>query len=297
MCYDCNWLAECKRCDARLTFHQQNNTLVCHHCLFTRPVPKICEQCKSSSLHPVGLGTQKIEEVLKDQFKEASIARIDSDMTRKKGHLEEILEKATKNEINLLIGTQILAKGHHFPKLHLVAIVDADGGLFSADFRGLERMAQLIIQVAGRAGRVIEAGNVLVQTCHPEHPLLKHILSQNYQQFAEEVLQVRQSCELPPFSHFALLRTTSKQPHLGEKLLQDVGAALSKMHIPTVKILGPIPAPMAKRQGDFRFQLLLQSSLRKPLHDVLNYCVHFLEKAKNARAVKWSLDVDPQEMM
>ncbi len=298
MCYSCNWLAECKRCDARLTYHHLEKTLICHHCLFKMPLPKKCQQCSACDLHPVGLGTQKIEEVLQAHFKDAILARIDSDMTRKKGQLEEVLKKAQQNEVNLLIGTQILAKGHHFPKLSLVAIVDVDGGLFSADFRALERMAQLIIQVAGRAGRVHEAGQVLVQTSHPEHPLLKHILSQNYPEFSNEVLKVREQCQLPPFSHFALIRAHSKQSDLPERLLKDTAEALSKINRSTeVKVLGPIPAPMLKRQGDFRFQLLLQSSLRKPLHDVLNYCVSFLEKSKLARRVKWSLDVDPQEMM
>jgi primosomal protein N' (replication factor Y) len=158
-------------------------------------------------------------------------------------------------------------------------------------------MAQLIIQVAGRAGRVLDTGKVLVQTCHPEHPLLKHILKQNYREFAQEVLEVREKCQLPPFSHIALIRTEGKSPHLPEKILQSLTEMLSERAIPGVNVLGPVPAPMLKRQGQFRFQLLLQSTLRKPLHDVINYCVSFLQSTKLAKKVKWSLDVDPQEMM
>lgn len=297
MCLECHWLVECAHCDARLTYHHPENVLICHHCLFKMSPPQKCAQCASDQLHTIGLGTQKIEETLRAHFTDAKIARIDSDITRKKGQLEAILEQAHQREIDILIGTQILAKGHHFPQLSLVAIVDADGGLFSADFRALERMAQLIIQVAGRAGRVLNTGKVFLQTCHPEHPLLKHILKQNYREFAQEILEVREKCQLPPFSHFALIRTEGKSPHLPERILQELNEAVSQQAIKSVNVLGPVPAPMLKRQREFRFQLLLQSTLRKPLHDVIDYCVSFLQNTKLAKKVKWSLDVDPQEMM
>jgi primosomal protein N' (replication factor Y) len=245
----------------------------------------------------VGQGTERLEEMLQERFPNTKLARIDSDATRKKGHLEALLELAEKKEAQILIGTQILAKGHHFPHLTLVAIVDADGGLFSVDFRAVERMAQLIIQVAGRAGRVHHAGEVVIQTLHPEHPLLRQILKQDYAQLAEMLLIERERCHLPPFSHFALIRAQASNPNLPEALLREVQAALSQLAIPNVRILGPVCAPMQKKQGHYRYQLLLQSNLRQPLHQILSYSTSILEKSKLAKRVRWSLDVDPLEML
>lgn len=296
MCYRCHWMAQCQRCDARLTYHQKAKALVCHHCLAQRAQPSQCPTCQSAELHPVGQGTQRLESVLQAHFPEIEMARIDSDVIRKKGQLESILSRTINNEIPLLIGTQILAKGHHFPHLHLVGIIDADGGLFSADFRAVERMAQLLIQVSGRAGRVLEAGEVFIQTCHPEHPLLRQILTQNYHKFAEDLLKERQHCHLPPFSHFALIRASALAPAPPEALLQSLQLSLSQIKQPLVKILGPVPALMLKRQGQYHFQLLIQSLVRKPLHEMLDYAITFLEGSKLAKKVRWSLDVDPQDM-
>jgi primosomal protein N' (replication factor Y) len=244
----------------------------------------------------VGQGTERLEEFLQAHFPDITIARIDSDTTRKKGALEELLQKSQNNEIQLLIGTQILAKGHHFPHLRLVAIVDADGGLFSVDFRAIERMAQLITQVGGRAGRVHEAGHVVVQTFHPEHALLKHMMQQNYVLLADELLNERQRCQLPPFTHLALLRASGRDAGLSENLLKEIQSALQSMQPDGVKILGPVPAPMLKRQGHFRYQLLIQSLSRKPLHQVLHTTTMLLEKSPSAKKIRWSLDVDPLEM-
>lgn len=295
MCYGCGWIAKCDRCDARLTYHHKRGVLICHHCLHQRKHPHACPSCQTKELHPVGQGTERIEQVLEHHFPTTKIARIDSDATRKKGSLDELLKQAECNETPLLIGTQILAKGHHFPHLSLVGIVDADGGLFSVDFRAIERMAQLIIQVAGRAGRVHHAGEVVIQTLHPEHPMLLQMLKQDYSQLAINLLEERRQCQLPPFSHWALLRAESTQSGLPEKLLQQMQEELVKKGT-SVSILGPIPAPMQKRQGHFRFQLLMQSLNRKPLHDILSYSTDLLERNPLSKKVRWSLDVDPIEM-
>lgn len=295
MCYECGWIAKCARCDARLTYHQKRGILVCHHCLHQRKLPPACPSCQTKAIHPVGQGTERIEQVLEHHFPNVNIARIDSDATRKKGSLDELLKKAESNETPLLIGTQILAKGHHFPHLSLVGIVDADGGLFSVDFRAIERMAQLIIQVAGRAGRVHQAGEVVIQTLHPQHPLLLQMLKQDYNQLAQDLLEERRQCQLPPFSHWALLRAESTQSGLPEKLLQQMQESLSCKQT-DVSVLGPIPAPMQKRQGHFRFQLLIQSPNRKPLHEILSYSTDLLERNPLSKKVRWSLDVDPIEM-
>jgi len=296
MCYECGWMAECKRCDSRLTYHHKKQVLVCHHCLHQRQLPIECPDCKARELHPIGQGTERLESFLEAHFPDISIARIDSDVSRKKGQLEDFLTRAQNKEAQLLIGTQILAKGHHFPHLTLVAIIDADGGLFSVDFRAVERMAQLIIQVAGRAGRVHHAGKVVIQTFHPDHPLLKHILHQDYPQLANELLIERQRCHLPPYSHLALIRAQGTQPNLPSALLQEVQNALARFKSEGVSILGPVPAPMLKRQGQYRYQLLIQAKERKPLHQILNYSTHILENSKLSKRVRWSLDVDPIEM-
>lgn len=295
MCYDCGWIAECTRCDARLTYHHKRKLLVCHHCLHQRKVPSHCSTCGASALHPVGQGTERIEQTLTEIFPDLKIARIDSDATRQKGSLDTLLNLAEKNEARLLIGTQMLAKGHHFPHLSLVGIVDADGGLFSTDFRAIEKMAQLIIQVAGRAGRVHQAGEVMIQTFHPDHPLLQQLLKQDYAELAHHLLEERRECQLPPFSHWALLRAESLHGEYSEKFLENLRQQLAPKNA-LVKILGPIPAPMPKRQGHYRFQLLLQSQDRKSLHDVLSYSTDLLEENKFSKKVRWSLDVDPIEI-
>lgn len=296
LCYSCSWMAECPRCDARLTYHQRQNALICHHCTYQTSAMQQCPKCETDDLHPVGQGTEQLEAVLAKRFTDIPIARIDSDATRKKGSLEELLHKAHHKEIPLLIGTQMLAKGHHFPHLSLVAIVDADGGLFSVDFRAVERMAQLLIQVAGRAGRVHQAGEVIIQTCFPDHPLLKQIRHQNYQPLAESLLAERAACQLPPFAHFALVRAHSSQPQLPLQLLSEIQQSLCKLAIAEVQILGPVPAPMHRKKGNYRYQLLIQAKDRKPLHHVLSYSTILLEKSTLAKRLRWSLDVDPLEM-
>lgn len=298
LCYQCGWLAQCERCDARLTYHQKSQRLICHHCLHQRAAYLQCPSCESGELHPVGQGTERLESVLQAKFPTVNLARIDSDVTRKKGSLENLLEKAKSKEIEILIGTQILAKGHHFPHLTLVAIVDADSGLFSTDFRAIERMAQLLIQVAGRAGRVHQAGKVIIQTCQPDNPLLKEILRQDYSQLASMLLKERQQCHLPPFAHLALLRAQALRPQLAEAVLQEIKEQLTNLGLPaTVSLWGPIPAPMIKRQGQFRFQLLFQAADRPSLHQLLSYSTKILENSKLAKRVRWSLDVDPLEML
>jgi primosomal protein N' (replication factor Y) len=294
MCYECGWMAQCDRCDARLTYHHKKKRLICHHCTHQRSVPTVCAHCQAKGIHPVGLGTEKIELVLNEIFPDLPIARIDSDATSQKGTLESLLSMAEKNEARILIGTQMLAKGHHFPHLSLVGIVDADAGLFSTDFRAIEKMAQLIIQVAGRAGRVHHAGEVAIQTFHPDHPLLQQMLKQDYRALAEQLLEERLACHLPPFSHWALLRAESTKSERAEHFLQWLQTELSDK-TSLIQMLGPIPSPMIKRQGHFRFQLLLQSMDRKSLHEILSYSTDLIDKQPMAKKVRWSLDVDPTE--
>ncbi len=295
MCHSCGWMAICKRCDMRMTYHKQTQRLHCHHCdsqarLFTQ-----CEACGEKELQPVGMGTERLEHALQKNFPEYSIARIDRDSTQRKGSMEALLEAIQSGEHRILIGTQMLAKGHHFPNVTLVTIVDADGGFFSADFRALERMGQLLLQVAGRAGRVEKKGKVIIQTHHPDHPLLHQLFHGSYQQFATTILQERLVTALPPYSYFALFRAEAYQLQHATNFLQEV----KKLFNPVSKelqLLGPLPAPMPRRAGRYRVQLLLQANQRPMLQSFLKGLLPEVEKIKMKQRVRWSLDVDPVEM-
>jgi primosomal protein N' (replication factor Y) (superfamily II helicase) len=293
MCHTCGWVADCPRCDARLTYHQ-NGRLICHHCDYQIARLKRCKSCGSESNVLLGEGTQRLEEVLQEKFPAASIARIDRDSTRKKDALADIIEKINHREFNILLGTQMLAKGHHFPFVTLVAIIDADSGLLSSDFRAAERMAQLLTQVSGRAGREHLPGEVIVQTHHPEHPLLQQLLHEGYGPFAQSALAERAAMQLPPHGHLALLRAESVQSTFALQFLQHVRQFLGPLT--QIRCLGPIPAAMEKRQGKFRAQLLICAPLRPALQHALLQLVQALESTMQPKQVRWTLDVDPQEM-
>lgn len=296
LCHDCGWLASCPRCDARFTYHAGQKRLHCHHCGSERPWPRQCADCGGEALLPIGHGTERVEEVLHRRYPDMGIERIDRDATRRKGRLEEKLARVHSGQARLLIGTQMLAKGHHFPDVSLVGILDADQGLFSADFRAGERMAQMILQVAGRAGRAERAGEVLIQTHHPEHPLLRLLIEQGYTDFATAALAERQQAELPPYSHLVLLRAEASTASAAEEFLQQARQLALEHASENVLLLGPVPAPMEKRAGRYRAQLLLQANKRTALQQLLKQWLPRLEKSSLARKVRWSLDVDPGEM-
>ncbi len=297
LCHECGWIAGCSRCDARLTLHQRSGRLRCHHCAGERPIPHHCPECGSVDLRPVGQGTERVEEALAQRFPEVGLIRIDRDSTRRKGAMGELLAQARRGEGRILLGTQMLAKGHHLPDITLVAIVDADQGLFGADFRAPERMAQLIVQVAGRAGREARAGEVIIQTHHPEHPLLHLLLSEGYARFAREELDQRRLAELPPFSAMALLRAEAVDATLPQQFLLEARQLAQRPGAAGVRLLGPLPAPMERRAGRFRAQLLLQAPERAGLHRLLQHWVPQLGRLPTARRVRWSLDVDPMDTL
>lgn len=298
MCFDCGWFANCPHCESKLTYHLVKNKLICHSCERVIPLPLQCPECKGDALNMLGQGTERVEETLKQIFPEYTISRVDSDTTRPKGHLHQLLEEAKNHQAQILIGTQILAKGHHFPHLSLVAVLDADGGLLSADFRAQERMAQLLIQVSGRAGRVHQAGHVYIQTFHPDHPFMKHICTQDYPALAQQLLAQRQKANLPPFSHLALIRANDRQTELPETFLQYAQETLKNQYADNIiQVKGPIPSPFYKRQGRYHYQLLIQANDRQALHKAMSYSAHFLSESKLGKKLRWSLDVDPIEMI
>jgi len=293
MCYGCDWVAECRRCDARMTWHQHDGRLHCHHCGSQRPVDSVCPSCQGTDLHPVGQGTERVEQALAAHFPEFEHIRIDRDTTRRKGELDRLLGQARSGASRILLGTQMLAKGHHFPNVTLVGILDADHGLFSTDFRASERMAQLIVQVAGRAGRHERPGEVLIQTCHPEHPLLQLLITQGYPAFARAALVERRTAQMPPVTSMALLRAEAPAADKAMDFLASIQQRIRTTGLPGVDVWGPVPATMERRAGRFRAQLLLQSKRRGDLQRLLSTLVRQLEQTKEARQVRWSVDVDP----
>jgi len=290
-CFDCGWISDCPRCDARQTVHRGVNLLWCHHCGAQRPIPRQCPQCGSTRLHPLGQGTEQLEQRLGELFPGVELLRVDRDATARKGSLEALLDRVHRAEAALLVGTQMLAKGHHFPNVTLVGVLEADGGLFSADFRAPERMAQLLIQVAGRAGRGDKPGRVLIQTRYPEHPLLRLLSTQGYEAVAGLAMQERREAQYPPFSHQALLRADATAAEAPIRFLEQLLEALGDTA--PVELWGPVPAPMARRVGRYRAHLLLQSQRRDRLHAVLDRVVEAVAQLPAARRVRWSLDVDP----
>jgi primosomal protein N' (replication factor Y) len=296
ICHDCGWIAGCARCDARMTVHQAEGQLRCHHCGSQRSIDACCPACGCADLRPLGQGTERVEQALAEHFPEVERLRIDRDTTRRKGQLADLLQQARAGHGRILLGTQMLAKGHHFPDVTLVGILNVDQGLFGIDFRASERMAQLIIQVAGRAGRRDRSGHVVIQTHHPDHPLLQTLVRQGYPAFARAALAEREAARLPPASHIALVRAEAMEASLPADFLEGVRQQIQELGAADVEVWGPVPAGMERRAGRWRAQLLLQSAQRGSLQRVLGNLVRQLEQARAARKVRWSVDVDPADM-
>ncbi|MEH6825102.1 MAG: primosomal protein N' [Motiliproteus sp.] len=296
MCHDCGWIADCPQCDAHLTLHRSPPRLHCHHCEYQAVLQPRCGQCQSANLNPMGAGTERTETTLQGFFSDFPVLRVDRDSTQRKHALQQIIDKVHEGGPCILVGTQMLAKGHHFPRVTLVAILDADGGLFSADFRGMEKTAQLILQVAGRSGRAEHAGQVLMQTHNGDHPRLRSLIDKGYSDFARQELLERRHGQLPPFSHLAMLRAEAVAAGRAEAFLQLVREIVEQHDWAQVKWLGPLPSPMERRAGRYRAQLLFESCERKSLHQLLQWLVPILEGLPQARKVRWSLDVDPLDM-
>jgi primosomal protein N' (replication factor Y) len=256
-------------------------------------VDRYCPACGSSELLGIGEGTERIEQALGEQFPQHPVLRIDRDTTRRKGALENALRAAQSGRAKILLGTQMLAKGHHFPNVTLVAILDADQGLFSTDFRAGERMAQLIIQVAGRAGRADKPGQVLIQTHHPDHPLLLQLVELGYPAFAAAALQERRETLLPPYASMALLRAEATDAEHPRAFLEQACALAQTLRGESVQLWGPVAAPMERRAGRYRAQLLVQTAQRAELQRLLTAWIPQLDTLKSARRVRWSIDVDP----
>ena len=293
-CPKCGWSAHCTRCDAHLTAHARGAKLQCHHCGAQTPWLDVCQDCHAPA-KPVGQGTERIEEFLAMQFPSAPLLRIDRDAIRRKGELEDALERVRNDEVRILVGTQMLTKGHDFPNVTLVVVLNADQGLFSTDFRAPERLAQTIVQVAGRAGRAERPGEVLIQTEYPDHPLLQLLLARGYEGFAAAALAEREQSAWPPYARLALLRAEGATLDAPMRFLQRA-YALGEKRPQSLRLLGPAPAPMTRRAGRHRAQLLVHAPRPAPMHQFLSQWIAQLEALPETRRVRWSIDVDPLEL-
>jgi len=294
LCTACGWIAPCRDCDARLTVHLSAQRLRCHHCGADAPLPARCPQC-GFAVKPVGQGTERLETALAARFPGLPIVRLDRDVVRRRGDLEQAMKRMASGDGRILVGTQMVTKGHDFPNVTLVVVLNADQGLFSADFRAPERLAQTIVQVAGRAGRGARPGEVLIQTEFPQHPLLTSLLADGYDGFARTALAERRDASWPPFSRLAALRASAKTPEAALEFLAEARARAG--NTPRgLRLLGPVPAAMAKRAARYHAQLLIESRERPPLHRFLDSWVPEVESLKSAQRVRFALDVDPLEL-
>ena len=294
LCHDCGWLSGCHRCSARLVLHMRDRQLHCHHCGYQAPAPLACPDCGNTDLSPVGQGTQRVEAALAAHFPAARVLRIDRDSTRNRNAWRGMRTRIEAREVDILVGTQILAKGHDFPGLSLVGVINADSLLYSTDFRAPEKLYALLTQVAGRAGRATVQGDVLIQTDFPDHPLYAALRAQDYAQFAGALLKERRAAGFPPFQYQALLRAEAPKLETAIHWLTHA-AALGRGIDEAVTIYDPVPAGMMRLAGRERAQLLLQSSSRNRLQRFLAaWCTAL--SGKRAALARWSIDVDPLEL-
>ena len=292
VCSQCAWVSACPRCSARLVLHLKARTLRCHHCGHETNIPRRCPDCGNQDLKPAGHGTQRVEAALQARFSSARIARIDRDSTARKHAMRDLLTQINAGEMDILVGTQMIAKGHHFPNLTLVGVLNADGALFSADFRAEERLFALLMQVAGRAGRANRAGEVLIQTEFPDHPMYQALQRHEYPAFAEQLLEQRRQAGFPPYVYQAMLRIESVQAEAAMRFATQAKASGSQLDPPEITIYDPVPAAMARIAGHERVQLLVQSASRRHLQDFLSRWRRALQESAAAQ-VRWVLDVDP----
>lgn len=292
MCFDCGHIEECPRCDARLTYHRRDHALRCHHCDYQAPLPHRCPTCNSENFKPVGQGTERTEDTLQQFFPDHPVIRVDRDTTRHKHSMDKLITRVRTGEPCILVGTQMLTKGHDFPAVTLVIVVNADGGLFSVDFRAPEQLIQTLVQVSGRAGRAERPGEVIIQTCHSEHPLLQQLCNGHYLDAAEKLLLERKSGQLPPLRAMAILRAEAARMEDSIAFLEQARAALTHTDL---TLWGPLPALIARRADRFRAQLIMTCDQKSVLQRALHHLCNKLDTLKTANSLKWQIDVDPNE--
>jgi primosomal protein N' (replication factor Y) len=297
-CEACGWLSDCPNCSAHSALHRGEADgaarLHCHHCGWSQRVPRACPVCGNQDLKPVGQGTQRVEETLRAAWPQARICRIDRDSARRAGGIERTLNRVHTGEVDVLVGTQMIAKGHDFRRVSVVGVLNVDAQLVAPDFRAPERLFALLMQVAGRAGRAGQPAQVLLQTRYPDHPLFRALASGDFGRFAQQQLAERRAARMPPFAYQALLSASA--PELADatgflEQCRHVGAGLASD--PAVTLYDVVPMPMARLAAQMRAQLLIESSARRPLHQLLDALVAHLRAVKIKRGLRWQIEVDP----
>lgn len=297
LCTSCGWTATCGSCDARLTVHQRADMLACHHCGAQQKRPQRCPRC-GYEVRPLGHGTERVEETLAERFPGIAVERFDRDVLRAQDALEGAISRVHSGAARILVGTQMLTKGHHFPDVTLVGILNADQSLFSTDFRATERLAQTIVQVAGRAGRADRPGEVMIQSQYPDHPLLRMLMTQGYEGFAASAMSERDQARWPPYLRMAVLRASDTAPQGAMKFLAAASAASGDVDgAPSgVIVRGPVPAAMTRRADRYHAQLLIESDQRARLQRFLSEWIPRVEALPARGKLRWVLDVDPLEV-
>ena len=297
ICRNCGEPQRCDRCDAYLVYHKAIDTARCHHCDKQWFMNRSARCCSEPEVAQIGLGTERIEEAIKELFPDKQVRRIDRDSVRRKGFFDEVLTEVEERRVDILIGTQMLAKGLNFADVTLVGVVDADSRLYSVDFRAEERLAQLLIQVAGRAGRTMTPGRVLVQTHHPHHPVLRRILEHGYDAYARAALKQRQEAGLPPYSAMAIVRAESGQPAKALDFLALVRGVLVSQADEQLEVSYPIPALMERRAGKYRALIVIRARSRTQSSQLFSDHLRDIDDLARSAHVRWSLDVDPQDTL
>ena len=294
-CTECGWQSECTSCDSRLVYHRSINRLKCHHCGLEKSPESSCPSCSSKELKILGYGTERLEENLESFFPSTEVIRIDRDTTRKKKAFATHLKKINSGEPCIIIGTQMLAKGHDFSNLAFVGILDVDVGLMSTDFRATEHLAQLLVQVSGRCGRGKYKGEVNIQTRYPNHPIFNFVKDSRYTEYAKTLLLERKDTKLPPFAHQALICANAKNKILAENFLTEVAQLINSIEIESVEIWGPVPGVIERKSDYYYFNLYLQSEDRGQLRRLIQTFYQHVETIRVSSSVRWFVDIDPVE--
>ncbi len=293
-CDNCGWVAKCSSCESNLVFHKSKKRLICHKCESVYGVNKTCPDCHSNEINTLGTGTERVEEVLRSTFKKVPVIRMDYDSTRLKGSIEAIYEKVNKSKEAILVGTQMLSKGHDFPKVTLCVILNADGGLISPEINAIEKISQQLIQVSGRAGRNNNLAKVIIQTRYPNDENLKQIKTGDYRLVSEQCLKTNKALNMPPYSTVAILRVTSPSPESCYKFLDKANNLLNDKK--NVYVIGPLPSIPLKVKGNTRNHLIIKSETRTYLNRVLKYLTNEIQNWSESKKVKWTYDIDPYDM-
>ncbi len=297
MCHECGWLSSCFQCDARLTLHQSVNKLICHHCGFSVTLPHQCPDCGDKNIRHYGVGTQQLEEFLQQRFPETEVVRIDRDSVKSALHFEAKMKPVREAVPCILIGTQMLAKGHDYPHITLVGMLDVDQALYSSFYRAGERLIQTVLQVSGRAGRAEKKGQALLQTAFPKNPLMLDIRKKSYSELVEAILEERKMLGFPPFSRVVTFQVDAIELEMAMQKLTSLKQMLSDIDKPlSIKIIGPIPALMTRRIGLYRAQLSVMSGDIQAIRQVLKQLMPKIQSIRNTRKSRLTIEVDPLDL-